>query len=438
MTCPRILKHMKNRISLLSIILLAAVIFFGCEKGGDNGSLGNYIYPEDDRDWSMAAPEKYKFDSDKLEKLTEYVASTDVTCMMVIVGGECIYQYGYNSEVSYIASCRKSVLSMMYGKYVENGTIDLRQTVGQLIEEDGIQEDYGGLLDSEKNATVLDLITCRSGVYHPASNSGDAENKPTRGSYKRGEYFLYNNWDFNFVGSVFEQKVKGSYRNKEIYQVMQEDLAHPIGMADWDIGKQKYGGLTSKDSYYPAYYFYLSTRDMARIGYLMLRKGQWKDKQIISRKWVEQSTAIYSSYESDPVANERLSGNFDYGYMWWVFAKRYYKDNPAFEGAYTAKGAYGQYILVVPKLDMVVAWKTNQTKKCPHHNCDVHADGECPKTCPNYPACPNYGPDGANKGKRKTGWSYCWKAVGLLLEAYTEDITVGDITDDDFDGNEEM
>ena len=57
--------------------------------------------------------------------------------MMIIKDGKILYEYGDIDEVSYIASCRKSVLSMLYGKYVENGTIDLNQTIGDM----GIDED---------------------------------------------------------------------------------------------------------------------------------------------------------------------------------------------------------------------------------------------------------------------------------------------------------
>lgn len=56
---------------------------------------------------------------------------------------------------------------MMYGNYVAKGVIDLTQTVGDLE-----IQDVGGLLPIEKTATVLDLITARSGVYHAAANTG--------------------------------------------------------------------------------------------------------------------------------------------------------------------------------------------------------------------------------------------------------------------------
>jgi CubicO group peptidase (beta-lactamase class C family) len=98
--------------------------------------------------------------------------------MVVLYDGKVFYEYGDIQEVSYIASCRKSVLSMLYGKYVDDGTIDLKQDIGSL----GIDE-KDGLLPREKKATVKDIITSRSGVFHIPANGGyDERNILERGS----------------------------------------------------------------------------------------------------------------------------------------------------------------------------------------------------------------------------------------------------------------
>jgi len=82
-----------------------------------------------------------------------------------------------------------------------SGQIQLQKTLREI----GI-DDVGGLLPGELNATVEELITARSGVYHPASNAGDAlASAPPRGSQQHGTYQLYNNWDFNAAGTIFEK-----------------------------------------------------------------------------------------------------------------------------------------------------------------------------------------------------------------------------------------
>jgi CubicO group peptidase (beta-lactamase class C family) len=302
------------------------------------------IYPSPD--WTKVSPEKYGYDADKLEQARKYVVDNmNTTGLMVVVGGESIFEYGSLTRISYIASCRKSVLAMLYGKYVENGTIDLSRTMADL----GI-DDIGGLLPIEKQATIKDLITARSGVYHDASNAGDdAARRPPRGSKQPGKYYLYNNWDFNAAGAVFEQLT-----GKNIYKAFQDDVGSHIGMQDYDLANQKKTGNLSA-SKFPAYHFYLSTRDMARIGYLMLREGQWKGKQVISAPWVKTITAaVTPKSQMHPITPER--DLHEYGYMWWLFNVN---DCPALNGAYTAWGAMGQYITVIPELDMVVAHKTD-------------------------------------------------------------------------------
>ena len=287
-------------------------------------------------------------------RVDEYVHSLDTTGLIVIQHGRIAYQYGDISMLSYSASTRKSILSMLYGNYVANGTIPLNKA----LKEMGIS-DVGGLLPIEERARVIDLISARSGVYHEASYSGDSLGEaPARGSQEPGTYWLYSNWDFNAAGAVFE-KLTG----KNIYDALRDDLAVPIGMQDFQRERQhKDGDLTR--SIYPAYPMWLSTRDMARLGYLMLRDGRWNDRQIIPADWVKKSTSVVT-----PTAELHPEGMrsfpIGYGYLWWVWDKP--AATGAFEGAYTAWGSYGQAITVLPALDMVIAHKTIPA----NHNVDI-------------------------------------------------------------------
>lgn len=336
-------------MSIPSILLRAAALVVLCLYGSacSGAQERGVVYPAPGQDWQKAAPEQYHFDPQKIAMLTTYlIDSTAATGVSVIVGGRQIYRFGNLERLSYIASCRKSLLSMLYGKYVENGTIDLSKTV-----EDLGFDDIGGLLPIEKKATVYDLITARSGVYHPASNPGDSEDKPERGSKEPGSYFLYNNWDFNAAGEAFE-KMTGL----NIYDAFETDIARPIGMQDWDRSAQKKTGKLDV-SVFPAYHFHLSVRDMARVGYLMLRKGKWDGVQVISEDWVRRMTSPVSTFEE--VKGKSSVDRFSYGYMWWLFDPASAEYLPQYKGAYTARGAMGQYITVIPELDMVVAFKTD-------------------------------------------------------------------------------
>src|SRR5262245_52515300 len=119
-----------------------------------------------------------------LDSVRAVLSTKETKGFVAIVGGRKLMTYGNLDTVTYLASARKSVLSMLFGKYVRNGTVDLNKSLADL----GI-DDIGGLTNQEKQATVKDMITARSGVFHPASNAG-SDPAPPRGSQKHGKYFL--------------------------------------------------------------------------------------------------------------------------------------------------------------------------------------------------------------------------------------------------------
>jgi CubicO group peptidase (beta-lactamase class C family) len=308
-------------------------------------------------DWErMAVPESAGYSSARLRAVRAWVESLDTTSMLVSVGGRSLFEYGDLAHLSYLASVRKSILAMLYGRYVESGAIDLRRTLADLQ-----WTDVGGLSERETRATVEHLLTARSGVYHPASNAGDdTASAPPRHSQAPGAYFLYNNWDFNAAGGVFE-KLAG----RDIYDALESDLARPIGMQDFSRAAQRKSGDVSQ-SQYLAYHMFLSVRDMARIGLLMLREGNWGGRQVVSKDWSRRISSLVTPLnEMNPPRNRSLATGerWGYGYLWWVWDA---PNSPGpFKGAYTGMGAGGQYITVLPELDMVVAHKTDTQQVSP-------------------------------------------------------------------------
>lgn len=295
-------------------------------------------------------PEAAGYSSQKLAALRNFVESLDTTALMVVVGGRTLFDYGDTAHISVLASARKSVLAMLYGRYVANGMIRLDATLDDL----GF-DDVGGLSAREKQATVEHLLTARSGIYHPAANTGDdTAHAPPRGSVAPGTKHLYNNWDFNAAGAIFEQLAK-----RNIYDAFESDIARPIGLQDFDRALQRKTGNPAH-SRHLAYHLRLSTRDMARLGLLMLREGRWKNIQVMPPGWSRHITRLVTPYaELIPQRQRRLGENQHWGYgsMWWVWDAA--PDSGPMAGAYTARGLGGQYITVIPQLDMVIAHKVD-------------------------------------------------------------------------------
>ena len=300
--------------------------------------------------WEAATPPNPNAARD----LDALLSTLDTTALVAVHQGRVIHRYGDERRLSYLASARKSLVSMLYGPSIANGRIDLESTLGSL----GF-DDVGGLLPIERTATIRDLLQARSGVYHPAANLGDASARaPARGTVKPGARFLYNNWDFNALGALFEKTT-----GRPIYTAFGEDLARPIGCEDWDEQVHVAQAIRNDTgaSSWPAHHFVLSTRDMARLGLLMLRGGRWGDKQLIPRAWVKLTTSIVTP-AAEVVRSSPFIDGLAYGYLWWIF-------DPAgpwpesMKGGYTASGAFGQFITVLPKLDLVVAHKTQAPSK---------------------------------------------------------------------------
>jgi len=329
------MKIKSGKLWLLFVMLLTVSILKGQE------------YPNPDWHY-IDKPEQAGWNKEKLGKLRKYlIDSTSLTGFMIVHKGKVVFEYGDVAENSYIASCRKSILAMLYGHYVTLGEIDLHKSLKEMN-----IDDVGGLLPIEKEATVEDVISARSGVFHQASYPGDfLAFAPKRGSVKPGEYWLYSNWDFNVAGYIFEKET-----HKNIYDEVERILAIPLHMSDWKKSLQEKDGDSTK-SIYPAYPMWFSTRDMARIGLLMLNKGKWGDTQIIDEKWIEEllkPRTQFSEVNSHIPYYRNASYSFGYGYMWWLWQNVH---DQQFIGAYSAFGYGGQTISVFPAVDIVIVYK---------------------------------------------------------------------------------
>ncbi len=283
-------------------------------------------------------PEEAGFSSEKLKIARKAFEASEAASVIVSHEGRILVSWGETTRRFLCASVRKSFLSALYGIYVDRGKINLNQTL-EALKIDDIQ----GLTGAEKQAKILDLLTARSGIYLPAAYSprNMEKNLPPRGSHAPGTFWYYNNWDFNTLGTIFEQKT-----GKGIFEAFKDDLADPLQMEDFAIEHTHYRFEPEK-SKHPAYLFRMTARDMARFGLLYLNGGRWREKQIISTGWIKEST--------QPFTNDL--GNFDdrgsYGYLWWV------SDGIKGQPMYYASGSGGQRICVLPQAKLVFVHTVN-------------------------------------------------------------------------------
>lgn len=292
------------------------------------------------RHWdAFDRPRDAGFDPAALAAFGAAIEGPLTTSFMVVAQGRVAFQMGDVSEASYLASTRKSILSMLYGPHVAAGRINLDLTLEQL----GV-DDVQGLLPIERQARIRDILTSRSGVYYPAgSPGGDEQDVPARGLHPPGTRFHYNNWDFNVAGAIFEQLTGSS-----VHDALRDQLAVPLGFEDFDRSRQRMLGYPDR-SRFLAYHMFLSCRDMARIGLLALREGRWGRMQLVPAAWMRESVTLR-------VPSSAMPGRFHnrglgYGYYWWIPERH---GQPEWAGAFLAAGHYGQFILGLPQLDLVL------------------------------------------------------------------------------------
>ncbi|MGE3275097.1 MAG: serine hydrolase [Vicinamibacterales bacterium] len=267
------------------------------------------------------------FSPEGLDEALDFGERRGAVAVMVVLHGAVVVARGDIARRFQVHSIRKSLLSALYGAY--QGDIDLTRTLSQL----GV-DDEPPLTDAEKQARVVDLISARSGVYHPAA--GEAAEmtaaKPARGSHAPGTFWSYNNWDFNAAGVVFERLTGTS-----VFTAFNTGIATPIGMEDYRPADGFYH-LEPALSRLPSFGLRMSTRDLARFGVLFARRGRWKTTQVLPAEWVEESTRSHSRID---LGSEYGTG---YGYMWWVDGTR----------GFAARGFGGHALVVYPDDDLVV------------------------------------------------------------------------------------
>jgi CubicO group peptidase (beta-lactamase class C family) len=314
-----------------------------------NPAFPGHEWKKETKDWSQQA----------LATANTYADSLHDSSVMVVQCGHVVDQWGDTSKKLTTFSVRKSLISALYGIYAAEGKIDINET----LEQAGIDDTPSPLTNPERQAKIVDLLRARSGVYHAAAFEVDFQRKmrPERGSHAPGSFWFYNNWDFNVLGTIFEKKT-----GLKIGQAFYERIAKPIGMQDFQPGDVYYIGDTSV-SMHPAFMFQMTARDMARFGLLYLNHGRWKNHQIIPADWVEKST---HTSEMVHLGHTNLGG---YEYLWWVEYGGIHIPEATLPGMYSAQGAGGHYILVIPSLNTVIV---NQFDNEPDaHNSDsvLHA-----------------------------------------------------------------
>ena len=239
----------------------------------------------------------------------------------------------YNPESPHLLwSLSKSFTSTAIGMAQDEGLLSIDDQVISFFPEYTPEEPSENL----KNMRIRDLLRMNTGQVTEVSflrmqtdnwvEAFLAHEVP----FKPGTHFLYNSMA-TYMCSAIIQKVTGM----TTLEFLTPRLFEPLGIENptWESCPRGINvggwGLSVK------------TEDISKLGYLYLQKGEWEGRRLLSEKWVEEATSIQTSNGSNP------ESDWDQGYGYQFWQCRY--------NAYRGDGAFGQYCLVMPEQDAVLA-----------------------------------------------------------------------------------
>lgn len=314
--------------------------------------------------WRQSEPASRGWNVGKLNAALAKFRSEPSAAVMVIHRGHVIASWGEVSQRYTAQSVRKALLNSLVGQLVSTGRLRLAAT----LEDMGIDDSAPSLTPAERKATLADLLRSRSGIFHSALYEvggwtkmrqalAKREADAGRDLYPAGAYWIYNNWDFNALGTIVERTA-----GEGIGALFAKHVAGPIGMEDFrpehveyttkeHAAEKRFGNVSD----HRAYVFDISTRDLARYGLLYLTCGQWGASQVVSRQWVLDSI-VGPDTKLGRGPNEQETGFGEYGYLWQIDrpgARRFLTLRTR-EPSYYATGSRGHVLGVFPNLDLVI------------------------------------------------------------------------------------
>jgi len=272
-------------------------------------------------------------------KIREFVEAADrqidtLHSFMLVRHGQVIaegwWQPQSADKLHVLHSLSKSFTSTAVGFAVEEGKLSLDDQVLKFFPDEAPEQPS----DNLKAMRVRDLLMMSAGHQVEAKFSSDASWVKTFLAhpvpFKPGIHFQYNT-PATYMCSAIVQKVTG----QTVLEYLKPRLFEPLGIEnpEWGASPQ---GIT-----YGGFGLHVRTEDIAKFGLLYQQKGRWNGKQLIPASWIEQATARQTSNGSDP------SRDWDQGYGFQFWRCRH--------GAYRGDGAFGQFCIVLPEQDAVIA-----------------------------------------------------------------------------------
>jgi CubicO group peptidase (beta-lactamase class C family) len=321
---------MKTRI----IFALLLVLLPACQSQNTLDRSGE-VWPT--QGWRSDTPESQGMDAAILSNGMEYIEQNDIALhsLLIIRHGVIVSETYFSSYQAGTLhkqwSVTKSFTSTAVGMALDQRKL---QDVDQLVLDFFPGQEFANTDARKESMRIKDLLTMTSGLEWVEADATITAMYMSSDWVKfvldlpmvadPGSKFLYCSGCSHVLSAIVQQNTGQNLRD-----FLQANLFNPLGIKKYswedDVQGISIGGWGLS----------LAPRDMAKLGYLYLHKGQWEGQQIVSQEWVEAATLKQVTTE----------GENGYGYQWWVFPEL---------GGYAALGRDGQTIFVAPEQDLIV------------------------------------------------------------------------------------
>lgn len=330
-------------------LFLPLLLFFSCFAQAQDRY--EYHIPKATNDgWQVNAASTEGMDLALYEKLFTSLNAQEhkMHSMLIIKNSKLVmeeYFNGYDQEKHQdLRSVTKSVISLLVGIAIEKGNIQsIDDPVAMYLPEFKDSKDPS---DSKGQITIRHLLTMSSGM--------DCNDWDPKSAGQEDKLYKKKRWLDHMAGlPMVNEPGTASYyctggvmllaRIVELYggmswraQAMQY-LFKPMGITD-----VKFGHTSKKSMPEASKRLYMRPRDVAKIGQLVLKRGEWEGKQLVPSSWIEEIS----------FKKTQISG-LDYSFLWWKLP--FTKDDQKVD-ATCATGNGGQYILVFPEHNLVAVF----------------------------------------------------------------------------------
>jgi CubicO group peptidase (beta-lactamase class C family) len=283
-----------------------------------------------------ATPESMGVRSESVLDFIDSIESAELELhsLMLLRGGKVLAEGWWKpyrrDDLHLLYSLSKSFASSAVGFAVSEGLLGLDDTVVSFFPNDVPKDASANLLAMR----VRHLLSMSTGQDSDEKNLGDSNwvrgflARPV--PYEPGTHFLYNS-SATFMLSAIVQRLTG----KRLLDYLRPRLLDPLGIdrATW---AQNPDGID-----FGGWGMSVATESIAKFGQLYLQDGMWEGRRVLPEGWVAEASKSHVSNGDDP-ASDWAQG---YGFQFWRCR----------HDAYRGDGAYGQYCIVAPVKDMVIA-----------------------------------------------------------------------------------